>query len=185
MATDLLPPARLTPLPMRRPSDKDEEFEPRLADPAARARVDALTERLLSFAETTSKDEENRRYFFARGHEFAAVVVEHGKALVDVQAPRPGSSRDTGVGLRDRLHQGAHREGWVLVPLDTDDDIRAAEKLAAIGYEQVIGSAPTVAVRKERPLETFAEAPKGGGKSAKKAGAKASPAKKGKPSKAK
>ncbi len=150
---------------MKRPSDKDEEFEPQLSDPAARGRIEALTERLLSLAETTSKEEDNRRYFFARGHEFAAILVEHGKALVDVQGPRPGSLAEGGPGLRERLHQGAHREGWVLVPLDTDDDIRAAEKLAAIGFEEVLGVAPTVAVRKERPLESFGkageEAPKG------------------------
>lgn len=140
---------------MKRPSDKDEEFEPRLTDPAARVRVEALTQHLLAFAETTSKEEDNRRYFFARGHEFAAILVDHGKALVDVRAPRPGSSRDPGTGLRERMHQGAHREGWVLVPLDTDDDIRAAEKMAVLAYEEVLGAAPTVAVRVERPLESF------------------------------
>jgi hypothetical protein len=149
---------------MKRPSDKDEELEPRLTDPAARARVETLTQRLLSFAETTSKDEDNRRYFFARGHEFAQIFADHGKALVDVRAPRPGSQRDGGTGLRERMHQGAHREGWVLVPLDTDDDIRAAEKMAALAYEEVLGMAPTIAVRKERPLESFASAPRGKGK---------------------
>jgi len=159
---------------MKRPSDKDEEFEPRLEDPAARARVEALTQQLLSFAETTSKEEENRRYFFARGHEFAAVIVEHGKALVDVRAPRPGSQRDGGTGLRERMHQGAHREGWVLVPLDTEDDIRAAEKMAVLAYEEVLGMAPTIAVRKERPLETFA-APSGGKEKPAKKSSKAPP----------
>lgn len=150
---------------MKRPSDKDEELEPRLSDPAARARVEALTQHLLSFAETTSKEEDNRRYFFARGHEFAAILSDHGKPLVDVRAPRPGSSRDTGSGLRERMHQGAHREGWVLVPLEDEDDIRAAEKMAVLAYEEVLGNAPTVAVRKERPLESFA-APESKGKKA-------------------
>jgi hypothetical protein len=160
---------------MKRPSDKDEEFEPRLVDPAARARVEALTQRLLSFAETTSKEEDNRRYFFARGHEFAAIIVEHGKALVDVRAPRPGSQREGGTGLRERMHQGAHREGWVLVPLDTEDDIRAAEKMAVLAYEEVLGMAPTIAVRTERPLESFAGAAGSREKPAKEKAAKTAP----------
>ena len=165
---------------MKRPSDKDEELEPRLADPAARARVETLTERLLSFAETTSKDEDNHRYFFARGHEFATIFADHGKAMVDVRGPRPGSQQAGGVGLRERVHQGAHREGWVLVPLDAEDDIKAAEKLAVLGYEEVMGMAPTIAVRKERPLESFAGAAASRPKVAKKA---AKPAAKAKPAK--
>ena len=157
---------------MKRPAEKDEEFEPSLADPAARARVEALTERLLSLAETTSKEEDNRRYFFARGHEFAAILSDHGRALVDIRAPRPGQRAASTPALRARMREGAHREGWVLVTLETEDDIRAAEELARLGYEEVLGLAPTVAVRKERPLESFGPggAPGKGGKK------KASPA---------
>jgi hypothetical protein len=140
---------------MKRPSEKDEEFEPQLADPAARARVETLTQRLLSFAETTSKEEDNRRYFFARGHEFAAIIIDHGKPLLDVRAPRPGSRSEGPPALRERMRAGAHREGWVLVPIETEDDIRAAEQLAVLGYEEVFGTAPMIAVRKERPLESF------------------------------
>jgi hypothetical protein len=140
---------------MKRPSEKDEEFEPQLADPAARARVETLTQRLLSFAETTSKEEDNRRYFFARGHEFAAIIIDHGKPLLDVRAPRPGMRTEGGSALKERMRAGAHREGWVLVPIETDDDIRAAEQLAGLGYEEVFGTAPAIAVRKERPLESF------------------------------
>lgn len=160
---------------MKRPSDKDEELEPRLTDPSARARVEALTQRLLSFAETTSKDEDNHRYFFARGHEFATIFADHGKAMVDVRGPRPGSQREGGTGLRERMHQGAHREGWVLVPLDGEDDIRAAEKMAALAYEEVLGAAPTIAVRTERPLESFVGAAPGREKPAKTKPAKAAP----------
>lgn len=161
---------------MKRPSDKDEELETALQDPQARARVERLTERLLSFAETTSKEEDNRRYFFARGHEFAVVMVDHGRALVDIRAPRPGTLSQDHPSLRQRMHEGAHREGWVLVPLETEDDIRAAEEIARMGYEEVLGMAPTIAVRKERPLEAF-DAPlprKAGGR---KAGGKTAPSK--------
>ncbi len=140
---------------VKRPSDKDEEFEPSIADPSARARVEALTERLLSLAETTSKEEDNRRYFFARGHEFAAILSDHGRALVDIRAPRPGQRGATTPTMRARMREGAHREGWVHVPLETEEDIHAAEELARLGYEEVLGLAPTVAVRKERPLESF------------------------------
>lgn len=153
---------------MKRPSDKDEEFELTLADPAARERVEKLTERLLSFAETTSKEEDNRRYFFARGHEFAAILVDHGRPLVDIRAPRPGTRADGAASLRQRMREGAHREGWVLVPIETDEDIRAAEEIAGLGYEEVLGMAPTIAVRKERPLDAFdapaAPAKKGSGR---------------------
>ncbi len=151
---------------VKRPSEKDEEFEPSIADPAARARVEALTERLLSLAETTSKEEDNRRYFFARGHEFAAILSDHGRALVDIRAPRPGQRGGSTPAMRARMREGAHREGWVLVPIETEEDIRAAEELSRLGYEEVLGLAPTVAVRKERPLESFggAEGPAKGGK---------------------
>jgi len=161
--------------PLKRPAEKDEEFEPSLADPAARARVEALTERLLALSETTSKEEDNRRYFFARGHEFAAILSDHGRALVDVRAPRPGLRGGSTPALRERMREGAHREGWVLVPLDTEEDIRAAEEIARLGYEEVLGLAPTVAVRKERPLESFGPGrapPKGGKKKAAPARAK-------------
>lgn len=146
---------------VKRPSEKDEEFEVAQVDAKSRELIEAVTKQLLSFAETTSQEEDHRRYFFARGHEFAAILIEHGRALVDVKAPRPGSvAVPRAGGLRQRMHEGAHREGWVLVPLETEEDVRAAVELASLGYEEVLGQAPTVAVRKERPLDFFMSAPK-------------------------
>ena len=148
---------------MKRPSEKDEEVEWAGVPPATRKLIEQVTERLLSFAETTVREEEGRRYFFVRGNEFAAVVIQHGKAYADVRAPRPGSMGDSRVaGLKQRMREGAHREGWVYVPLETEEDVHAAVELAGLGYEEVVGSAPTVAVRKERPLESFVVATKGG-----------------------
>jgi luciferase-like monooxygenase len=144
---------------VKRPSEKDEEVEWASVSPETRKLIELTTERLLAFAETTVREEEGRRYFFVRGHEFAAIVIQHGKALVDVRAPRPGSIGDSRVvGLKQLMHEGAHREGWVYVPLESEDDVRAVIELAGLGYEEIVGSAPTIAVRKERPLETFGKA---------------------------
>jgi hypothetical protein len=124
---------------VKRPSEKDEEFEVAQVDATSRELIEAITKQLLSFAETTSQEEDHRRYFFARGHEFAAILIEHGRALVDVKAPRPGSvAVPRAGGLRQRMHEGAHREGWVLVPLETEEDVRAAVELASLGYEEVL-----------------------------------------------
>jgi len=146
---------------VKRPSEKDEEVEWASVSPETRKLIEQVTERLLSFAETTVREDEGRRYFFARGNEFAAVVIQHGKAYADVRAPRPGSIGDSRVvGLKQRMREGAHREGWVYVPLETEEDVRAAVELAGLGYEEVVGSAPTIAVRRERPLESFVAAGK-------------------------
>jgi hypothetical protein len=145
---------------MKRPAEKDEEFEVAQVPPGVRPLVDQITAKLLAYAETTSQEEDNRRYFFARGHEFAAILIEHGQALVDVKAPRPGSLAENRIGgLRQRMHEGAHREGWVLVPIETEDDVKAALELASLGYAEVLGQAPTVAVRKERRLDEFLTPP--------------------------
>lgn len=143
---------------MHRPEDKDEEITVVRIPAKARPFVEELTKRLLEFAETTVEEQRGRRYVLARGVEFATIFVDHGRAMADVRAPRPGSVSASSVSsLRHRMHEGAHREGWVMVPLETREDVAAAVELARMGYEEVLGLAPAPAVRKERPLESFAE----------------------------
>jgi len=123
----------------------------------ARPLVEQLTRQLLEFADTAVQEGGARRYFLARGVEFAVIFVDHGRAMADVLAPRPGGTSGASPrGLARRVHAGAHREGWVLVPLEADEDVRAAVELARMGYEDILGEAPGAAVRKERPLESFA-----------------------------
>lgn len=161
---------------MRRPEEKDEELELPALSTSARKLADKLEARLLEFAETTVKEEGNRRYYLARGHEFAVIAVDHGRPLVDVKVPRPGSiAGASALRMKRRLHEGAHREGWVYVPLDNEEDVRAALEFCRQGYEEVLGTAPTLAVRKEKPL-TFFDAP--APKRAKGSGTKARTAKK-------
>jgi hypothetical protein len=148
---------------VRRPEEKDEEVLVDRMPRKARPFVDRLSKELLAFAGTTLQESGARRYFLARGVEFAVVFVDHGRAMADVLAPRPGgASGGAARGLRERMHAGAHREGWVMVPLETDEDVRAAVELARLGYEEVMGEAPSPAVRKERPLESFGGEKAGG-----------------------
>jgi hypothetical protein len=151
------------PRAVRRPEEKDEEVLVDRMPKKARPFVDRLTQQLLAFADTTVQEAGARRYFLARGVEYAVIFVDHGRAMADVLAPRPGGTSGTQAhGLRARVHAGAHREGWVLVPLEADEDVRAAVELARMGYEDVLGEAPSPAVRKERPLESFAAAAQAG-----------------------
>jgi hypothetical protein len=144
---------------MRRPEEKDEEVLVDRMPRKARPFVEKLTAELLEFSETTVQESGARRYFLARGVEFAVIFVDHGRAMADVLAPRPGgTSGSKSRGLSDRVHAGAHREGWVMVPLEADDDVRAATELARMGYEELMGRAPSPAVRRERPLESFGKA---------------------------
>lgn len=119
--------------------------------------VEQLTKELLGFAETALEEGGARRYFRAKGVELAVIFVDHGRLMADILAPRPGGTSGAGArGLAERVHAGRHREGWVLVPIEGEEDVKAAVELARMGYEDILGQAPAPAVRKERPLESFA-----------------------------
>lgn len=141
---------------MRRPEEKDEEVLVDRMPKQARPLVEALTEELLGLADTSLEEAGARRYFRARGVEFVVLFVDHGRAMADILAPRPGGTSGSRTrGLGERVHAGRHREGWVLVPIEGEEDVKAAVELARMGYEDVLGEAPGPAVRKERPLESF------------------------------
>ncbi len=149
---------------MRRPEEKDDEILVDRMPPEAAPFVEQLTKELRGFADTALQESGARRYFLARGIEFAVIFVDHGRAMADVLAPRPGgTSGSASRGLRERVHAGAHREGWVLVPLESEEDIRAAVELARLGYRDILGEPPSPAVRSERPLESFGPAAGRGG----------------------